>query len=447
MLVLLLMLLNAVVLVNPASTPGSVLHVLDAGPQGQPGGLAGWGCVEPWEERRLRTALGSAETPADRVLQRHGLLDAAAGRGAGGWSSALYLSLNGTENLRQACQLRLIRATLDPMQAQQQLTMALLGVLYTEALIIPSIEEITRSAPGADAQTRAAVDLTRLATFAKSFPRTNSETALLKARRAEKHSKYGYVSPFGRIETPAEKGVRRRREAFENRLAFLGLTNMHLDLPTRQDLVTALDLVPRCDFFAKSIARVPHNSSQWTLDEAGAVARHLCKAAAVGDLSCLQELLALGASVGGIPLIPRPPTFLHSPPLSLSPAHPPSLPLPFASDGRPGSRDLTRADTASAPPWADSPLHLAARFGQLEAVSWLLSRGARPQVRREEVVEVEEERVLLENPRGGEKGGARVVGCRSLRVISIGWWNPYAAERSRAGQVLVLNLVNSHGWY
>ncbi len=375
-----LMLLNAAaVLVSPMSTTGSVLHVPDASPQGQPGGLAGWDCVEPWEERRLRTDLGAAETPADRVLQRHGLLGTAAGRGAGGWSSALYLSLNSTEYLRQACQLHLIRAISDPVQAQQQLTMALLGALCNEALIFPSIEEIARSGPsGADAQPRAAsapVDLTRLATFATSFPRTNSEKALLKARQEAKHHKYGHVSPFGRVEPPAEKGVRKRREAFENRLAFLGLTNMHIDLPTRQDLVAALDLVPRCNFFAKTVTCVEHNSSQWTADEAGAVARHLCKAAAVGDLTCLQELVALGASVGGIPPFP-PPGYL--------PARPPFRPLPVFLPLN--DRDVT----ASAPPWADSPLHIAARFGQVEAVSWLLARGARPQVRAEEEEEEEE---------------------------------------------------------
>jgi hypothetical protein len=170
------------------------------------------------------------------------------------------------------------------------------------------------------------------------------------------------ASPFGQVEMPLEKNIRRRREAFEDRfcckllmcaselllymyyvlcelvticgkccvaglrafhaihvccchasgrLAYLGIADSGVQIPMhRQDVLAALHAVPATKALLKKMNKIAGNSSMWTADEAAVVACHFCKAAALGDIASMQSLLHLGASI-----------------------------------------------SAAAPPWADSPLH------------------------------------------------------------------------------------------
>ena len=307
-----------------------------------------WNFARPWQERHLRVLLGEEATPADRLLLELGVLRDVDGQRVGGWGSQLRLRLNGTEYLRQAVTAHIIRSSAQGVHEQQAILFtAMLGFLYTDAVLLPLValaqSSLTTSQHDGPILATGAIDLAlELPTFNDEFPRTRDEISVLRERQRRKHDSaglsqraYALASPFGRCESPPEVGARRRREAFEDRLAFLGLVDSGIDLPpNRQDLVAALESVPRTKQIFKTMKALPPNSSQWTTQEAAVAARHLCKAAALGDLIAMRRLVSLGVSA-----------------------------------------------SVTAPPWADSPLHAAARFGQLAAVEWLLSRGARVQAR------------------------------------------------------------------
>ena len=71
-----------------------------------------WDFVRPWQERSLRMSLGEASTHADRILMALDLLQERPTdvHKFGGWASALNLRLNGTEYIRQAVILHIIRS-------------------------------------------------------------------------------------------------------------------------------------------------------------------------------------------------------------------------------------------------------------------------------------------------------------------------------------------------
>jgi hypothetical protein len=71
-----------------------------------------WDFVRPWQERSLRMSLGEASTHADRILMALDLLQERPTdvHKFGGWASGLNLRLNGTEYMRQAVILHIIRS-------------------------------------------------------------------------------------------------------------------------------------------------------------------------------------------------------------------------------------------------------------------------------------------------------------------------------------------------
>ena len=121
------------------------------------------------------------------------------------------------------------------------------------------------------------------------------------------------------------------------RLAYLGLVDSGLEVPSstdRQDIAAALGAVASTNALFLSRTKIPAHSAKWTSDDGAVMTYHMHKAAGVGDVAGMERLESLGTPV--------------------------SAPLP---------------------PWSDTPLHTAARFDQVEALEWLLSRGARVQAR------------------------------------------------------------------
>ena len=262
---LLLLLVTAPRAVNPLSVT-SVLF-LDSSAGGLPPGTQqsgfNWDFVRPWEERRLRMELGEEATPADRLLLELGLLGDA-DDAVGGWISQLQLRLNGTEYIRQAVTSHMIRSahacacmcvracygaalrlcsltegsprsSARGEKAQAQLFTAMLGLLYTDAVLRPLLDHkqcmetqptVTSADDGALFTKGAGfIDLqASVPTFGAAFPFTLNQRSILKERQREKrdtrglgHRAFALASPFGRVETPDETIERRRREAFEDR--------------------------------------------------------------------------------------------------------------------------------------------------------------------------------------------------------------------------------------
>jgi len=128
-----------------------------------------------------------------------------------------------------------------------------------------------------------------------------------------------------------------KADSLRRRLAYLGLVESGLQDPwptDRQDIAAALRAVAPTKSLFESRAKIPTNSSKWTGDDGAVMTYHLHKAVALGDVVGMERLVSLGTPV--------------------------SSPLP---------------------PWADTPLHTAARFDQVDALEWLLGRGARVQAR------------------------------------------------------------------
>ena len=300
--------------------------------------------------RRQRLVGERGGTPADRLLLELGRLEHAGGHGIRGRSTPLSPPCNGTDYLRQAVTVHAIRASANGAQRRAPLFPALLVFFHLEALVLPLLASAEPQAVGATASSSVAttpagaVDLaSEIPSFAATGPRTEAQTSLLRARQRDKNPESSGLSgralalacPFGHPETPGERSARRRRQAFEDRMAYLSVHEWEIELPAnRPDISAALESVPRTKHLVRATSHIPSNASQWTADDTAVVNSHMCKAAALGDIASMQRLVLLGADV-----------------------------------------------SAAAPPWDDTPLHAAARFARVAVAEWLLSRGARVQAR------------------------------------------------------------------
>jgi hypothetical protein len=136
---------------------------------------------------------------------------------------------------------------------------SLLGLLYTDQVILPLLRDATLVTTSADGGPRAhqtdAIDLSAiLSSFSTAYPRTPGQISLLKERQTRKRDTaglsehaYGLAAPFGIIETPSEISERRRRQAFEDRSSLslsLSLScslSLPLSLPPSLSLHTCAD--------------------------------------------------------------------------------------------------------------------------------------------------------------------------------------------------------------
>jgi hypothetical protein len=102
----------------------------------------------------------------------------------------------------------------------------LLGFLYTQAVVLPLLARggAAGGVPGKNGTFDIQLQL-QVPSFAAAFPRTQSQILVEKMRQSRKRETRGlstraqaFAFPFGQIETPLESDVRRRREAWEDRL-------------------------------------------------------------------------------------------------------------------------------------------------------------------------------------------------------------------------------------
>jgi hypothetical protein len=107
----------------------------------------------------------------------------------------------------------------------------LLGFLYTQAVVLPLLARgAAGGVPGGKNGTtllhEGDIELqSQVPSFAAAFPRTQSQILVEKMRPSRKRETKGlstraqaFAFPFGQIETPLESEMRRRREAWEDRL-------------------------------------------------------------------------------------------------------------------------------------------------------------------------------------------------------------------------------------
>ena len=143
---------------------------------------------------------------------------------------------------------------------------SLLGLLYTDQVILPLLRDatlVTTSAidGGLRAHQTDAIDLSAiLSSFSTAYPRTKGQISLLKERQTRKRDTaglsehaYGLAAPFGIIETPSEISERRRRQAFEDR-SFLSLS-LTLSLALSRSVSPSL---PLSLTLSRSLTLSPH---------------------------------------------------------------------------------------------------------------------------------------------------------------------------------------------